>query len=265
MALWLSSLLPGANAAELKPETLKAWNESVETARRQMQERLCADQTFLWIDEVPNRHRQVKAGEILVLPVGHNPRKVPSGLIHHWMGAAFLPNAKLDEVFAVVRDYAAYKEFYKPAVIDSTAISQAGGVDVFSMILMNKYLVMKQALDSEYQTSYFRVDEKRWYSVSYSTRVREIQDFGQPGERELAADEGSGYIWRLFSIARFEEADGGVYVEIEAMALSRGIPASLAWMVDSVVRRVSRDSLGTFLRQTSDRVSTLCSRMSSLR
>jgi hypothetical protein len=47
-----------------------------------------------------------------------------------------------------------------------------------------------------------------------------------------------------------EERDGGVYAELEAIALSRDIPAAFRLFVTPIVRRVSRDSLATSLHQT---------------
>ena len=136
------------NAAELKEETLQSWDEYVRSADSHMQERLKAGKHFLWIDEAPDRRRQTRAGEILVSGVGpHNPRRVHSGLIHHWIGATFIPNTKLDDVFATVRDYSRYKEFYRPAVIDSRPVSQAGTQDRFSMLLLNKALLRRTALE----------------------------------------------------------------------------------------------------------------------
>jgi hypothetical protein len=247
-----------SNAAELKERTVKAWNEYIRAANSRMQERLRLDNHFLWIDEAPDRSRRARVGEILVSEVGaRNPKRVPSGLIHHWIGAAFLQNTTLDEVFAVVRDYSRYKEFYKPTVIDSKPVSQVGTQDKFSMLLLNKALLKRIALESDYESSYVQIDSRRWYSLASATRVQEIDDYGQPGERKLPPDEGRGYIWRLYSVSRFEERDGGVYVELEAIALSRDIPVSFRWIVDPVVRRVSRDSLSTSLRQTSDAVRSM--------
>jgi hypothetical protein len=125
------------------------------------------------------------------------------------------------------------------------------------MLLLNKALLRRTALESDYESSYVRVNKKRWYSLVSGTRVQEIDDYGQPGEHKLPPDEGRGYIWRLYSVSRFEERDGGVYVELEAIALSRDIPVSFRWIVDPVVRRVSRDSLSTSLRQTSDAVRSM--------
>ena len=58
-----------------------------------------------------------------------------------------------------------------------------------------------------------------------------------------AEGHGTGIIWRLYSITRYQERDGGVYVELEAIALSRDIPGGLRWIVEPIVRRVSRSSL----------------------
>jgi len=250
-------MMPVIHAAELKPETVNAWDLSVQAADAAMKERLRAGNAFLWTDEEPQRRHALRAGEILVTGVGErNPKKVPSGLIHHWMGAAFIPNAKLDDVLGVVRNYARYKDYYNPTVVDSRAISQAPGADRFSTLLMNKALFLKMALENEYESSYIQAGPHRWYSIAKSIRVQEIEDYGQRSEHKLPLDQGSGYIWRLHGITRFEEADGGVYIEIEAMALSREIPAAMRWVADPIVRRVSRGSLITSLRQTQDAVNS---------
>ncbi len=50
---------------------------------------------------------RVRAGETVVSPIGsQNPKRVPSGLIHDWVGAVFIPNATLQDVLRVIRDYA---------------------------------------------------------------------------------------------------------------------------------------------------------------
>ncbi len=238
---------------ELKKETLRTWDEYIQASTSQMQDRLRPDGQFLWVDEVPQRKSLVRAGKILVAPVGqHVPKPVPSGLIHDWIGAAFIPGAKLDDVLSVVRDYDRYKRFYAPNVIDSKFLSTDGAADKFSMLAVNKEVVAKTALDSEIEVCYLQVTEKQWYAVAYTTRVQEIRDYGHPGERRLPPDDGSGYIWRFYNLARFEERDGGVYIEQEAIVLSRDIPTVVRWLVDPIVRRVSKNLLLTSLRQTEE-------------
>src|SRR3982074_3557942 len=110
------------NAAELKPETLSAWEDYLQTANSHMKERLHTGAHFLWLDESPDRRQQVHSGEILVAPFDDKtPTRVSAGLIHHWMGAAFIPNVTLGETLAVVRDYARYPDIY-PAVVASKPV-----------------------------------------------------------------------------------------------------------------------------------------------
>ena len=249
-------LISTAHAAELKPETLKAWDQYVENANARMKERIRDGGNYLWMDEAADRGRQVREGRIVVAPMTqHTPMRVPSGLIHHWIGAALLPNTKIDDVLSVVRDYRRYKDIYAPTVIESKAVRQTGSDDQFAMVLMNKSLLMKRALDSEYQSTYVRLDARRWYSTSYTTRVQEIEDYGEANEHRLPLNEGSGYIWRLYGITRFQEVDGGVYVEVEGIALSRDIPGPVRLVVDPIVRRVSKGSVMTSLKQTEDAIS----------
>jgi hypothetical protein len=251
------TLISALHAAELKPETVRAWDQYVRSADAAMQARLQPGKQFLWTDEAPARRRQLRAGEILVGSVeDQNPRQVASGLIHHWIGAAFFPNAKLDDVFGVVRDYAHYKDYYHPTVIDSHAIQKSAAADRFSMLLNNSALMTKTTFASEYESCFVQAGNHRWYNIATAVQLQEIEDYGQPSERRLPPDEGSGYLWRLHNITRYEEADGGVYVELEAMALSRDVPAAVRWLVDPVVRRLSKGAMATSLRQTLGAVSS---------
>jgi hypothetical protein len=242
-------------AASLEPATSKAWEEYVESANKRMEQHLAPGRPFLWMDEAPDRLASVLAGEIVVSPIGpQNPKKVPSGLIHDWIGAAFIPHVTLQDVMEVARDYARYKEVYQPTVVDSKAIATSQAKDRYSMLLMNKSLFLKTAIDADYESCYFQVDDRRGYSVTRTTRVQEIEEYGSPAQRLLHEGEGSGVIWRLFGITRFVERDGGVYLELEVIGLSRDIPGSLRWLVEPIVRRVSRGSLWTSLRQTQSAV-----------
>jgi hypothetical protein len=240
-----------SSAARLTNETLEAWQDYIGSANLRMEERLHGRLPFLWIDESADRSSRVRAGEVVVSPVGdHSPIRVPKGLIHDWIGATVIPNAGLEDVFAVVRDYNRYTEFYKPLVIDSRSLGGDGPDYRFSLLMLNKSLFAKTGLASEWNERYIRADEQRWYSIAYSTRIEEIEGYGSPTQRKLPPDEGSGYIWRLYSFSRFERRNDGVYVELEVIALSRDIPGGLRWLIDPIVRRVSRGSLLTSLIET---------------
>jgi hypothetical protein len=176
--------------------------------------------------------------------------KVPSGLIHDWVGAVFIPDVSINDVEQVLRDYARYKDLYRPSVIDSKAIALGPNNDRFSMRLLNKSLLLKTAFDAEYESSTVRVDDRCAYTIARTTRVREIDDYGSSSERVFTEGEGHGIIWSLFAITRLIERDGGVYVELEAIGLSRDVPSSMRWLIEPLVRRISRSSLATSLEQT---------------
>jgi len=249
--LILLRLHPSVGAATLKTETKEAWDAYLKTANAAMQARLQPGAHFLWLDDEPGRAEGIRTKGPYIAPVGpHIPKKVPSGLIHDWLGVAFMPNVRIEDILRVVRDYDRYKEIYKPGVIDSISHGTDGPRDLFSMRLANKSVVAKTALDTDCEASYIRVDDRHWYGFSNTTHIQEVDKFGTPEQRTLPEDQGTGLIWRLSSITRLEERDGGVYAELEAIALSRDIPAAFRLFVTPIVRRVSRDSLATSLQQT---------------
>src|ERR1700722_5261904 len=75
------------SAAELKPGTLQGWNSYVRTVNASMEQRANGSHPFLWVDESPDLKKLVLAGEAVVESHPHD--KIPSGLIHHWVGAMF--------------------------------------------------------------------------------------------------------------------------------------------------------------------------------
>jgi hypothetical protein len=242
---------PSLGAASLKTETKEAFDVYLQAANAAMQARLQPGAHFLWLDDEPGRAEGIRTKGPYIAPIGpHIPKKVPSGLIHDWLGVGFLPNVKIEDILRILRDYDRYKDIYKPGVIDSISHGTDGVKDLFSLRLANRSVVAKTALDTDCEASYIRVDDRHWYGFSNTTHIQEVDKSGTPEQRTLPEDEGTGLIWRLSSITRLEERDGGVYAELEAIALSRDIPAALRLFVTPIVRRVSRDSMATSLHQT---------------
>ena len=255
----LAAGFPGLlSALELQPDTLKAWDDYIRSADTRMQTRVDGQRPFLWTDEAPDRGARLQRGEILVAPVvERGTRTVAGGLIHDWLGAAFIPHATIEALLAVVHDYGRYKEFYRPVVADSKVLACTEMDQKFSMVWQHRVLLINAAMEGQYQARDFALDERRGYNIANTTQVREIESYGKNGEYLLPPGQGNGFIWRLHSIARYEERDGGVYLELEAVALTRSIPPSLRWLVSPVVNRLSIDSLATSLRQTRDAVVSL--------
>jgi len=243
---------------QLQPEAIQAWDEYIRNVDSRVQARSAGEMPFLWIDESVHRARGIGQGEILVAPVlPHGTQRVPNGLIHHWIGGVFIPGATIGTLSAVVHDYGKYKDIYKPVVVDSKVLGCTDGDQRFSMLWLHKVLFVTAVIQSEYVARDVRVDRRRGYNVTETVRVQEIEHYGRPEERLLAPGTGNGFIWRLHSIARYEERDGGVYLELEAIALTRDIPGSVRWFVSPVVNHLSINSLTTTLQQTRDALNSI--------
>ena len=251
-------LAAAPNTNQLQPETVNAWDEYIRNVDSRMQARSAGEMPFLWIDESVHRARRIGQGEILVAPMlQHGTQRVPNGLIHHWIGSVFIPGAMIGSLSAVVQDYGKYKDIYKPVVVDSKVLGCTDEDQRFSMVWLHKVLFITATIQSEYVARDVRVDRRHGYNVAETVRVREIEHYGRPEERLLAPGTGNGFIWRLHSIARYEERDGGVYLELEAIALTRDIPGSVRWFVGPVVNHLSINSLTTTLQQTRDAVNSI--------
>jgi len=251
----LAAVPVSGNANKLQTETLKGWEDYIRSAEMRMQSRRDGQNSFLWTDESADRKHRIGQGEILVEPVlRHGIQTVPNGLIHDWIGGVFIPGATIENLSAVIHDYSKYKDIYKPAVVDSRLLACTATDQRFSMLWQRKVLFVTAAIEGEYQAHEVRLDSRRGYYVADAVQLQEIENYGHSGERLLPPGTGNGYMWRVHSIARYEQRDGGVYFELEAIALTRDIPPSLRWLVDPVVNHLSINSLGTTLQQTRDAV-----------
>jgi len=98
----------GAN--QLQADTVSAWDEYIRSTDLRMNARTVGQMPFLWTDESANRRQHIAAGEILVAPmVGDGNRRVPHGLIHHWIGGVFIPGATIDSLSTVMLNYTRIK------------------------------------------------------------------------------------------------------------------------------------------------------------
>ncbi len=243
------ALAATAGAAELKPETVEAFQKYIRETETKVERRVKGG-TFLWLDESPERLRRARAGEVVIEPqVEKGDTDVPHGLIHDWMGGVFIPGATLAGTIAAVQDYNHHSEFFKPEVIGSKLLSHNGN-DFNVFLRVHKKKVLSVVLDTYHDARYFPLDATRCYSRSYSTRIVEIENPGKAGERPVPAGQDHGFLWRLYSYWRFMERDGGVYVECEAVSLTRNVPTGLGWLIEPIIRSLPRESLANTLNST---------------
>ena len=108
---------------------------------------------------------------------------------------------------------------------------------------LRKRKVITVTLNTYHDVHYFPIDSTRWYSRSYSTRIAEVADADTPNEHEKPVGQDGGFLWRINSYWKFEEKDGGVYVECESISLTRDIPTGLGWLITPFVTSIPKESL----------------------
>ena len=248
LTLLILSAVTISKAAELKPHTLEAWNSYVHDAAEFMEQRVKGDHPFLWVDESPELKKRVLAGEAVVAP--HDHGKITNGLIHDWIGAIYFPGATLDQVTAVLNDYDHYKDMYAPMIVKSKVLERTDHSEKVNLLMVGKAVGVIGAVDTDDEIHSVKVDSERIYSVSNSVRAQEISDYGKPSEHLLPQDQGPGYVWRTFGVTRLMHRDGGVYLEMETVSLSRGIPWEFRWLVEPVTQRLPRSFMTQTLNDT---------------
>ncbi|MGB7848783.1 MAG: hypothetical protein WBL63_24440 [Candidatus Acidiferrum sp.] len=239
-----------AKATQLKPPTLKAFEAYIHKAETEMEQTLLDSSSFLWSDANSDRTQQIQKGHIVAqFWCGQEPVKVPDGLIHDWIGAAFLPATSLKETLALVQDYDNHKNIYKPEVIESKLISHHhNDFEIYLRLLKKKILTV--VLDTDHTVHYRPVDSSRWTCRSYTTRIAEVENAGSPKETVLPPDTGYGFLWRLSSYWRFQEREGGLCLECRAISLTRDVPRGLGWIIQPIIQNLPKESLIHTLEST---------------
>ncbi|HKH72783.1 MAG TPA: hypothetical protein VKA59_15590 [Vicinamibacterales bacterium] len=247
---------PAAAAAELQNRTTQAFDRYV----RLTEARLNGNVPFLWIDGLPEARRRealdaVRRNELSIerLETKDNGREIdaPGGMIHHWVGTAFVPGATIAQALSVLQNYNEHHRIYAPTVAASKLQSRDG--DRFTFFLR---FVMKKVITVVVNTDHEAVFRKpaadRAEGWIHSTRIAEVENPGTPTEREKPVGNDGGYLWRLNTYWRLLARDGGLYIHCESVSLSRGIPTGFGWIVGPFVTSIPRESL-TFTLDTTRR------------
>jgi hypothetical protein len=250
-------LVAPAQAAELKPATAAAFDRYIRTTEAQHADDLRGNH-FLIIDRFPEASRQetyakLRQGQIYIEQLhtkeGGRPIQIPGGLVHHWAGVIFVPGANLSQVLAVLQDYDNHKNVYKPDVRRSKLLGHNGNEFKVYLQFYRKSIVTV-VINANFDVHYTMDGPMQALSQAYSTRIAEVENADKPDEQELPVGNGHGYLWRLDNYWRIEEKDGGTYLQIESVGLSRPVPAILAWLINPLVRNIPRTILSNVLNAT---------------
>lgn len=234
----------------LKSETLQDFEAYILEAELAMEQTLDGRAPFLWSDANAERAQEVRQGRILAqFWSGDGPERVTDGLIHDWAGAAFVPGVTVDQTVRLIQKYNNHKNIYKPEVIGSKLLKHKGS-DFKIYLRLLKQKIVTVVLDTYHDVHYSSLDNTRWLCRSYTTRIQEVEGAGSQVETILAPDTGHGFLWRLYSYWRFEEKEGGVFVECRAISLSRNVPLGLGWMIEPIIQKLPMESLINTLNAT---------------
>ena len=257
------SLAVAAFAADLQSKTNVAFDKYAQAVEARL-EREVRSGPFLYMDSLPadqqkDAYARVRRGDVLMEKITHEgdlKAEAPDALIHHWVGVALIPNHTLSQVRQVMQDYDHHAEIYKPEVVRSKTLTHSGNDFKIYYRLFKKKVISVQ-LDTEHAAHFVPLSPTRLYSVSHSTKIAELEDPGTPNEKQKPVGHDSGFLWRLNSYWRLEQKDGGVYVQCEAVSLTRDIPYGVKWMVAPFVTTIPKESLMNTLTSTRNAVDKL--------
>lgn len=256
-------------AVELKKPTVEAFDRYARAREALIEQELKNNDGFLWVDRLPEPQRaqvlaelkngkEVKKGQktyvvierLHVKAADGKAMVAPDALIHHWIGTVFIPGASLKQAIALVQDYDRHATNYTPDVSASKTIQHSGN-DFKIYMRFHKKKILTAVLDTWQDVHYNPLSDWRLHSRAISTRIQEVEDAGTPGEKLKPEGDDRGFMWRLYTYWHFDERDGGVYIQCEAISLSRDVPFVLGWLKDWITRE-ARESLAFTLGRSRD-------------
>lgn len=254
VAVVLSAILVLAvplDAADLQPQAAQNYERYIALTQAQVDGELAQGTPYLWVERLPAARRSAALAELhgggvvieRLQTLDHgNAVPVPGGIIHHWIGTAFVPGATLAQTLAFMEDYDHKVEYFQPDIVQSKILKHDGD-DFFVLLRFYQKKIITAVIDTDQEIHYQVVDKTHAWSRSRATRVQEVENAGKADERLEPEGHDRGFVWKLNTFWRFEEKDGGTYLECQAISLSRDIPTGLGWVVGSFVSSVPKESL----------------------
>jgi putative flippase GtrA len=208
-AATIGVLMPShAAAAELRSETIAAWNQYVAQAERDL---------------------GLEAG---THPVAQEPRGqaigVAGGTIHRWRGSTLIPGVTVDQVV---------KSLMNPGIPPPQEDLLEARVLARTPESLRLYLklvrrtIFTVTYDTEHAMTFHRESAHLSTARSVATKIAE------------AGGGDHGFLWRLNSYWRYSQEGDAVRVDLESLSLSREVPLLIRPMAGPIISRVARESL----------------------
>lgn len=236
----------GRAAAEPPQAAVAAYDSYIRSVESRLAAQHRSRDGFL----VPVAAERLRRGELVIEQIKPAAgQALPGAMLHHWRGTAFAPGATAADFERLMRDFSAYPQHFAPQVLQARVQSQQG--DRMQVVMrVRQTHVITVVMDTAYDVTFSRLDAQHGFSISRSTRIAEIDAPGTAKERALNPSEEHGFLWRQNTYWSYEERDGGLYMQVESISLTRSIPTGLGWAAGPFVESVPRDSLEFTLRST---------------
>jgi hypothetical protein len=251
LILALIGLGPRPVVAEPAPAAVSTFNSYVQELEERLAQQHRSQNSFLApAASAVQGEIRLRSGELIVENLTPSTGEVFSGaMLHHWRGTAFAPGAKVADFERVMKDFSAYPQHFSPQVLRAKVLGRQGNCLQAAMRVRQQH-VLTVVMDTTYDIAFAQLDAQHGYSISRSTQISEIDSPGAAAEHALNASQEHGFLWRLNTYWSYEERDGGLYMQIETISLTRSIPTGLGWAVRPFVESVPRESLEFTLRST---------------
>jgi hypothetical protein len=249
--LMLLVVLPLCVAAEPAPAAVSAFNAYISTVESRLVQQHRSQNGFLApLASAAQSEMRLRRGDLIVEKLTPSTgADVPGAMLHHWRGTAFAAGAKATNFERLMRDFNAYPKHFSPQVLQAKVLAQQDDHFQAWMRVRQRH-ILTVVMDTTYDVTFGRLDARYGYSISHSTRISEIDSPGTDRERALNSSEEHGFLWRQITYWSYEERDGGLYMQIESVSLTRSIPTGLGWAIGPFVESVPRESLEFTLRAT---------------
>jgi hypothetical protein len=241
---------PSCAKAEPTPEAVTAFNAYVKAVETRLAQQHQSRDGFLGPPLTAQSKKRLQQGELIIEPITPvTGSALPGALLHDWRGTAFAPGATVADFERLMKNIGAYAQYFSPQVLEAKLLSQQGD-RLQAFMRVRQHHVITVVMDTTYDITFGRLDDQHGYSLSRSTKISEIASPGTPTEHAVPAEDEHGFLWRQNTYWTYEEGDGGLYMQIESVSLSRSVPTGLNWIVQPFIEKIPRESLEFTLRST---------------
>jgi hypothetical protein len=226
--------------AEPSAAAIAAFNTYAHTVEAHLAQQHTSPGSFVVLPADPQALAQLRSGQPLIeqitTPTTHG------ALLHHWRATAFVSHAAIADFVRLLQDYSAYPRVFAPQILSSTVLSQTP-TNTILRLRTRQHHVITVVLDTTYDVTFGSLDPTHGHSISRSTHVDEIASPGTPSEHALLPSEEHGFLYNLNTYWSYEQRDGGLYLQIESISLTRNVPRGLGWAVQPYIESIPRESL----------------------